>query len=116
MTWSGEVRSFGNAPYLVDKPGLSHARSLSVCSLNNPGWWVMDGYGQYWNRGSAPPAPSGAPYWPGCDIARSSWVLGNLGYTLDGYGGVHNFGNAPPLSGYPYWSGWDIARGLWIHL
>jgi len=34
------------------------------------------------------------------------------GYTLDGYGGVHAFGNAPPPYGWAYWSGWDIARAV----
>jgi hypothetical protein len=34
------------------------------------------------------------------------------GYVLDGYGGVHPWGNAPQTYGFPYWSGWDIARAI----
>jgi lipoprotein-anchoring transpeptidase ErfK/SrfK len=34
---------------------------------------------------------------------------------MDGYGGLHPFGSAPPLTG-PYWSGWDIARGFDVAL
>ena len=30
---------------------------------------------------------------------------------LDGFGGLHNFGNAPPAAGAS-WPGWDIARDL----
>jgi len=33
------------------------------------------------------------------------------GYTLDGYGGVHGFGGAPPVTNNSYF-GWDIARGI----
>ena len=34
---------------------------------------------------------------------------------LDGYGGLHRFGQAPnPTAGGPYWSGQDIARAVTI--
>ena len=37
------------------------------------------------------------------------------GYTMDGWGGIHNWGSAPAMTGMPYWNGWDIARGMAIH-
>jgi hypothetical protein len=40
---------------------------------------------------------------------------GASGYTLDGYGGLHPFGNAPAISSpSPTWPNWDIARGIAI--
>ena len=34
------------------------------------------------------------------------------GYVLDGWGGIHAFGNAPAVSASAYWGGWDIARSI----
>jgi hypothetical protein len=37
------------------------------------------------------------------------------GWELDGWGGLHAFGDVaslPPVLGAPYWRGWDIARGV----
>ena len=34
------------------------------------------------------------------------------GYVLDGWGGLHPFGSAPPVSSPGWWPGWDIARGV----
>src|ERR1019366_4606237 len=34
------------------------------------------------------------------------------GYTLDAYGGVHNFGDSPPVTITGYWSGWQIAKSI----
>ena len=66
-----------------------------------------------------PARPSGAPAWPGWDIARAIALRpsGTGGVVLDGYGGLHRFGlggNAPPprASGTPSWPGVDIARGV----
>jgi len=53
-------------------------------------------------------------YW-GFDIARdvviTDWNSGS-GYTLDGYGGVHQFGANPVPTGFTYWPYWDIAVTL----
>jgi hypothetical protein len=48
--------------------------------------------------------------WP---IVRGVAVAegGGGGFVLDGYGGLHAFGNARLLSATAYWPGWDIARG-----
>jgi hypothetical protein len=38
---------------------------------------------------------------------------GASGYTVDGYGHLHPFGNAPAVtSPSPLWPGWDIVRGI----
>ncbi len=34
------------------------------------------------------------------------------GYSLDAYGGVHNFGDAPPVTITGYWAGWQIAKSI----
>jgi spore germination protein YaaH len=36
------------------------------------------------------------------------------GYTLDGWGGVHQYGGAPAIAdgSHAYWPGWDIARSI----
>jgi hypothetical protein len=34
------------------------------------------------------------------------------GYTLDGFGGVHPFGDSPPVTATGYWPGWTIARSI----
>jgi hypothetical protein len=33
---------------------------------------------------------------------------------LDGYGGLHPFNGAGPLSSNVSWPGWDIARSVWL--
>ena len=88
---------------------------------------MLDGYGGIHPFGLALTGPStvrpapitGAPSWPGWDIARSIAILpnGTGGYVLDGFGGLHPFGigghAAPPVpAGTPYWLGWDIARSV----
>jgi hypothetical protein len=63
---------------------------------------------------------TGAPYWPGWDIARGIALMpdGTGGVVVDGFGGLHPFGvggqPAPTVSGGPYWPGWDIVRGIAI--
>src|SRR5207302_752292 len=56
---------------------------------------------------------SSAPIW-NWDIGRAITVLpnGDGGYILDGWGGVHAFGNAAAPQWSAYWPFWDIARGL----
>jgi len=57
-------------------------------------------------------------YWYRWDIARGITLSPDAsktnpsGWTLDGYGGVHPFGNAPAAPQSAYWPGWDIARGI----
>ncbi|MGD0082404.1 MAG: CHAP domain-containing protein [Acidimicrobiales bacterium] len=39
---------------------------------------------------------------------------GDSGYVLDGYGGLHAFGNAPAVTDEARWPGWDIARAVLV--
>jgi hypothetical protein len=56
-------------------------------------------------------------YWSGWDIARDVVLLPTStaaqphGYTLDGYGGIHQFGGAP-VARTTFYAGLDIARRL----
>ncbi|MCL4294020.1 MAG: S8 family serine peptidase [Acidimicrobiia bacterium] len=97
--------------------------SASVRALPLGGGYVLDGWGGLHAFGIGgnpkPPPVSGAPYWPGWDIARSLVLLsdGTGGYVLDGWGGVHRIsvgGSAlpPPVAGVGYTRGRDLARGL----
>ncbi len=75
---------------------------------------VLDKFGGLHPFGGAAVNTSGAPYWPGWNIARSVVVLpdGSGGWTLDGWGGIHAWGTAPAITTPAYWPGWDIARAL----
>ncbi len=74
--------------------------------------YAVDGHGLLDGGSSAPIANPSS--WPGWDIVRGLALSpGGLGgYVLDGFGGVHPFGNAPQVAATGYWSGWDIARGI----
>lgn len=52
--------------------------------------------------------------WPGWGIAASMALTpdGKGGYVLDGWGGVHAFGNAQPVLGTNFWPGWNVARAI----
>ncbi len=45
-------------------------------------------------------------------LTPNSSPLSVMGYTLDGYGGIHPFGGAPPVADSATWPGQDIARGI----
>lgn len=70
--------------------------------------YAVGAMGDVSSIGNPPIAGSTFPF----AIARSLAAVANGGYELDGWGGVHAFGQAPSLSGSPYWPGWDIARGI----
>ncbi len=71
----------------------------------------VDAFGALHPADSPPLVTSGGWSWP---IVRGVAVRssGAGGYMLDGWGGVHPFGDAPPVFGAAYWGGWDIARGM----
>src|ERR1035437_4912092 len=93
---------------------VSTAAQTAFAHATATGGAVLDLYGGIHPFGGATVDTTGAPYWPGFDIARSVVVLpaGSGGWTLDGYGGIHNWGTAPAITTPVYWSGWDIARAL----
>ena len=71
---------------------------------------------------TVPPHVAGAVSVIGVDIAEGAgvpgpsytyWAARSGGVSLDGFGGLHAFGNfSLNTSGSPYWSGWDIARAV----
>ncbi len=73
---------------------------------------TVDAYGGVQpDAGSVPLGDSA--YWPNWKIVRSAAMFsdGTGGYVLDGYGGLHQLGQA--ASPYPYaYFGWDIARDV----
>src|ERR1035437_4935019 len=60
---------------------------------------VLDGNGVLHPFGAASVAAGSAPQWPGWNIARAVALRpdGTGGWTLDGFGGVHNWGSAPSI-------------------
>lgn len=101
-------------------PGWDIANDIALIPGTHSGY-VLDGWGglhSFTASGEATPATiTGSAYWPHWDIARSVVILNGStaatpgGYVLDGYGGLHAFGNAPAPPAAPYW-GRDIARTL----
>ena len=100
---------------------------LDPCDATGQSGYVVDGWGGIHEFGSygasLPPhfADSSHAYWPGWDIARGivmnpcgGGAGSEGGYVLDGYGGVHKFGTATPISdgSHAYWPGWDIAKAI----
>ena len=78
------------------------------------GYTLDDGGGVngYASTGGTAPDVTNAPSF-NFDIARGIVGGGSgNGYVLDGWGGIHPYGNAPAATGGAYWQGWDIARGV----
>jgi lysozyme len=103
-------------------PGWKIARAVATFA-DGTGGVVLDGWGGVHpftvagdSQAAATPGVTG--YWPNWDIARSIVLLPGStythysGYVLDGWGGIHPFGGAPPLSTGAYWAGWDIATSI----
>ena len=134
------VEAVGQAAGYVDKPTLvdaAHASSVADTATCNG---CIDGYngerwGDYGGAAYDPADPHGA--WvvgeytaanvitSGDDDNWATWIqdveasgppsgvtAAGGGYTLDAYGGVHNFGDAPPVTITGYWSGWQIANSI----
>ncbi len=112
--------------FVVDSNGVPSAAQwvrLAGAGVTTRGGYTLDGFGGLHpfavGGGSAAPAATGAPYWPGWDIARAVARRADRrsGYVLDGLGGVHRFASSgtalpPAVSGAAYWKDWDIARGI----
>jgi spore germination protein YaaH len=88
----------------------------TTATLSRPfnGMYTLDVYGGINGNGTAPTAVTA--YWPGWKIARSAHALPGPnapegGLVLDGYGGLHPYGQGIASVDAPtYWNGWDIAR------
>ena len=112
--WGG-VRAYGSAPALAVSgyfSGLGH-RPMHRGRTRRAPAGTCSTVGAACIR-SARAAPASAGYWYNWDIARDVALLpgGNGGYVLDGWGGVHAFGAAPPVTDEGYWYNWDIARAI----
>jgi hypothetical protein len=84
----------------------------ATLAMNYMSMYAVDGYGTL-HPASSPPLPNTAS-WPGWNIARGLALDGDGlgGQVLDGFGGLHAFGNAPALNSGGYWPNWDIARDI----
>ncbi len=114
--WGG-ISPYGFAPTISSSGYWSNwdiARDIAISDWSTGSGVKMDGYGGLWKFGSNPPNISGAAYWQGWDIAKRVALAPGGGYSLDGWGSVHPFGTAKPVTAGPYWQGWDIARALAI--
>ena len=122
---NGNLYPFGGAPLVSNETiwqGWDIARGLVLRS--DCAGYVLSGWGGLYPFSptgvDVPPAITMSPgsTWNNWDFARAVVLLSPdpsvqpSGYVLDGYGGIHPFGNAPALTGTPYWPGSDIARGL----
>jgi hypothetical protein len=97
LTTFSQVSEDRADPELTPTNGLEmEVPSGSIVSIpSNPD---SDGNGFSLAYGSAQPLPP-------TDIPGG-------GYTLDAYGGVHNFGDSSPVTITGYWPGWQIATSI----
>lgn len=113
----GTLHSFGGA---ASSPRVGHRWTALVARKLVMDWtpgsikaYTLDYQGGIHPDFAAVAAGAGAPYWPGQDVARhiaiSNWSTG-AGWTLDRFGGMHNFGGAPAATGNPYNTAGDWAR------
>jgi outer membrane protein assembly factor BamB len=121
----GGIHPFGGAPAVQGGPYWRNndiARRLVVLS-DGSGGYVLDGLGGLHpfavGSSAMPPAIANNAYWPNWAIARGvalapgSTAASVSGVTLDGWGGVHPFGNSGAVSGATAsWPNWDIARAV----
>ncbi|MDQ6856912.1 MAG: fibronectin type III domain-containing protein [Candidatus Dormibacteraeota bacterium] len=104
-TAGGSGAPSGNGQTGVTVPA-SATPAMSLRAL-----YGVDAFGAL-HPAASPPLPQTSSWtWP---IARGIAVApsGAGGYVLDGWGGVHPFGNAPAVGGNAYWPGWDITRSI----
>lgn len=114
--WAQPFDAGGWAPSGPDGTDESSTTVSSSAPKTTPfkGMYAVDGYGLL-HAVSSPPLLDPAA-WRGWNIARGVALDGDAlgGQVMDGYGGLHPFGDAATLSGGPYWPGWDIARDIVI--
>jgi outer membrane protein assembly factor BamB len=121
----GGIHPFGGAPAVQGGPywrGYDIARRLVLLS-DGTGGYVLDGLGGLHpfavGSSAMPQAITNNAYWPNWAIARDialapgSTGTNVSGVTLDGWGGVHPFGNSGAVTGATAsWPNWDIARAV----
>jgi hypothetical protein len=127
MDFWGGLHPIGAMPKATATPRLAYwpgwnnndPRGIAAdCQLRDDGTggYILDGWGgihPFAAKGAqpnpvpAPGSPAGIPYWSGWYIARRLWIFNwdtPSGYTLDGWGGIHEWGGAPKVTG-AYWPG-----------
>ncbi|HEX6488574.1 MAG TPA: PQQ-binding-like beta-propeller repeat protein [Candidatus Dormibacteraeota bacterium] len=122
----GGIHPAGGAPAASGNAywgGWDIARGIAELP-DGSGGYTLDGWGGVHpfsvGASTMPIGVQPTGYWQGWDIARgvvlAPWATASApaGYTLDGWGGLHPFGNAPAVNASAYWRGWDIARGVVI--
>jgi hypothetical protein len=115
-TFAG-LTSFGALRFQVtavnaNGAGLPSDPSNSTAAYPVNQLFTLEGFGGV-HADAATAAMNVSAYWPNWKIARSGALLpdGSGGYVLDGFGGIHGFGQAAAVTG-AYWPSWDIARDL----
>lgn len=116
QAWVALQQATAQTPAIQDVTTIGSALQTPP-SPQSGGGVVLDGWGGLHPFGTYTLDTTGAPYWPGWDIARSVQLMpgGVGGWVLDGWGGVHPFGDAPSLGIGPYWPGWSIAESLVVY-
>ena len=120
----GGLHAFGGAPpvHLSVYYGSWDIVRRAALLGDGTGGYVMDAYGGLHpfsvGTNPMPPAITNYAYWPGWSIARDIALLPGsnssnvAGVTLDGWGGVHPFGKAGPVTEMAFWPNWDLARSV----
>lgn len=103
---SPSVDAFDVMAYDITSPGSAFAGP--VAPLNGMTYADTNTVKSY-----SPPLPPGEMF-PGWDITRGLTVepTGQGGLVLNGWGGLHPFGDSPGAAAQSYWPGWDIARAV----
>jgi len=121
--WGG-LHQFGGAPATRGGPlwpNWDIAKRIALLS-DGTGGYVLDGWGGLHafaiGANPMPPRITNAAFWPNWNIARDialtpGSTAGNVsGVTLDGWGGLHQFGSAGAVRSSGFWPSWDIARAV----
>ncbi|OLB98511.1 MAG: hypothetical protein AUI15_10460 [Actinobacteria bacterium 13_2_20CM_2_66_6] len=122
--WGG-IHPFGGAPATRGGgywPNFDIAKRFVLLS-DGTGGYILDGWGGLHEfavgNNPMPPRITNFAYWPNWNIANDialapgSTASNVSGVTLDGWGGVHPFGNSGAVTGLTgYWQNWNIARAV----
>src|SRR5207248_1601372 len=121
--WGG-LHAFGGAPATRGGPlwpNWDIAKRIALLS-DGTGGYVLDGWGGLHafaiGANPMPPRITNAAFWPNWNIARDisltpGSTAGNVsGVTLDGWGGLHQFGSAGAVRSSGLWPNWNIARAV----
>lgn len=117
-TYSFHVEAFIRGGVGSGAPGSTAMASTTIAAaaLPAPGQgltslYAVDAYGTL-HPASSPPLDTGGSFsW---QIVRgiTDEPSGHGGLLLDGWGGLHPYGDASAVTASGYWPGWDIARGV----